>query len=122
MSDDNRSKQAVRKPNPWGLKAADRVSERISVVHNRLGFDPEKPWELFSLETYEGKMGNLSNYLHSHLEKAFLHLEYEDRKAIFSLTRNPEKYLSAARNEKARGSCPFRTRRCSLPAFGSNRF
>jgi len=83
MSDDNRSKQAVRKPNPWGLKAADRVSERISVVHNRLGFDPEKPWELFSLETYEGKMGNLSNYLHSHLEKAFLHLEYEDRKAIF---------------------------------------
>ena len=83
MSDDHRSKQAVRKPNSWGLKAVDRVGERISIVHNRLGFNSEKPWELFSLETYEGKMGNLSNYLHSHLEKAFLHLEYEDLKAIF---------------------------------------
>ena len=83
MSNDHRSKQAVRKPNSWGLKAVDRVGERISFVHNRLGFNSEKPWELFSLETYEGKMGNLSNYFHSHLEKAFLHLEYEDLKAIF---------------------------------------
>ena len=83
MSDDSRLKQAVRNPNPWGLKAAGRVSKRISVVHNRLGFDPEKPWELFSLETYEGEMGNLSKYLNSCLKMAFDHMGYEDRKAIF---------------------------------------
>ena len=83
MSDDNRSKQTIRKPNPWGLKAADRVGKRISVVHNRLGFDLNTPWERLSLETYKGKMGNLSNYLHSHLKEAFDYMEYHDRKAIF---------------------------------------
>ena len=83
MSDDQRSNQLVRKPNTWGLRAVDRVSEQISVVHNRLGFDQGKTWELFGLETYEGKMGKLSDYMHSHLKNALEHMGYDDRKAIF---------------------------------------
>jgi hypothetical protein len=83
MSDEKGSRKAVRTPYSWGLRAANRVEERISVVHNRLGFDSEKSWGLFSLETYEGKMGDLSNYLHSHLVKAFDHMGYTDRKAFF---------------------------------------
>lgn len=83
MSDEKSSRKAVRTPYSWGLKAANRVQERISVVHHRLGFDSEKPWGLFSLETYEGKMGNLSNYLHSHLVEVFDNMGYKDRKSIF---------------------------------------
>ena len=83
MSDEKSSRKAVRTPYSWGLRAANRVQERISVVHHRLGFDSEKPWGLFSLETYEGKMGNLSNYLHSHLVEVFDNMGYKDRKAIF---------------------------------------
>ena len=83
MSNEKVSKRAVRNPSTWGLKAANRVEERISKVCNRLGFDSEKPWELFSLETYEGKMGNLVNYLQTHLKVAFEYMGYQDRKAIF---------------------------------------
>ena len=70
MSDDNRSKQFVREPNSWGLRAVDRVSEQISVVHSRLGFDPGKSWGICGLETYEGKMGNLLEYT-SYLNNVF---------------------------------------------------
>ena len=82
MSDEKGSRKAVRTPYSWGLRAANRVEERISVVHNRLGFDPEKSWGLFSLETYLGKMGKLYDYMHSHLVNALGHMGYEDRKAI----------------------------------------
>ena len=70
MSDDQRSNQLVRKPNTWGLRAVDRVSEQISVVHSRLGFDPGKSWGICGLETYEGKMGNLLEYT-SYLNNVF---------------------------------------------------
>ena len=56
MSEEKDSRKAVRTPNSWGLRAANRVEERISVVHNRLGFDLGKSWELIGLETYEGKI------------------------------------------------------------------
>ena len=82
MSYEKSSRKAVRTPYSWGLRAANRVEERISVVHNRLGFDSGKPWELFSLETYEGKMGKLYDYVHSHLVNVLGHMGYEDRKAI----------------------------------------
>lgn len=75
--------KVVRSPNSWGLKAIDRVGNRVSLIHNRLGFEPDKPWELFSLETYEGKMSSLSKYMDSYLIKIFENLGYEDRKAIF---------------------------------------
>jgi hypothetical protein len=82
MSDEKSSRKAVRTPYSWGLRAANRVEERISVVHNRLGFDPGKSWELFGLETYEGKMGKLSEYVHSHLLHELDRMGYGDRKAI----------------------------------------
>jgi hypothetical protein len=82
MSDKRSSTKAVRTPKSWGIRAVNRVQERISVVHNRLGFDPEKSWGLFSLETYEGKMGKLSEYVHSHLLHVLDHMGYDDRKAI----------------------------------------
>jgi hypothetical protein len=82
MSDEKNSRKAVRTPKSWGIRAVNRVEERISVVYNRLGFDPEKSWGLFSLETYLGKMGKLYDYMHSHLVNALGHMGYEDRKAI----------------------------------------
>ena len=81
MTDKKRSKQFVRVPNLWGLKAADRVSEQVEVVQNRLGFDPEKPWRLWGLETYEGKMGKLMEF-QKYLNNSFKQIGYGDRKAI----------------------------------------
>ena len=81
MTDKKRSKQFVREPNLWGLKAADRVSEHVSVVQNRLGFDPGKPWRLWGLETFEGKMSKLIEF-QKILDNSFKQLAYADRKAI----------------------------------------
>ena len=81
MTDKKRSKQFVREPNLWGLKAADRVSEHVSVVQNRLGFDPGKPWRLWGLETFEGKMSKLTEF-EKILNNSFKQLAFADRKAI----------------------------------------
>jgi hypothetical protein len=81
MTDKKRSKQFIREPNLWGLKAADRVREQVSDLQNRLGFDAEKPWRLWGLETYEGKMGKLLEF-QKYLNNSFKQIGYDDRKAF----------------------------------------
>jgi len=75
------SEPPVRPPNTWGIRAVGHLEDRISNVHNRLGFDPNRPWNLFSLETFEGKMGNIYSFV-SRLQKVILQQAYRDRKTI----------------------------------------
>ena len=81
MSSENFPKPFIRLPNTWGVNAVGRLAERISDVHNRLGFDPNRPWNLFSLETFEGKMGDIAKFL-SVLGNVISKQAYTDRKVI----------------------------------------
>lgn len=94
MSKENAPKIFARPPNTWGIRAASRLDDRISTVHNRLGFDPARPWGLFSLETFEGKMGHISNFV-PRLQKVISQQAYRDRKTLIWAWPLPGDYAAS---------------------------